>query len=71
MSLGASLAVRDLVPKPTYLSQNDLDRWKAHLAAGEALMVLLDVDSVSFSAAGFEAAREEPPVHVGPGHLRR
>ena len=61
MSLGASLAVRGLVPKPTYLSQNDLDQWKAHLAAGEALMVLFVVDSVSFSAAGFEAAREERP----------
>lgn len=61
MSMGMSLAVRGQVPKPTYLSQRDLDQWKAHLAAGEALMVLFIVDSVSFSAAGFEAAREERP----------
>lgn len=61
MSLGMSLAVRGQVPKPTYLSQHDFDQWKAHLAAGEALMVLFIVDSVSFCAAGFEAAREERP----------
>lgn len=59
MSLGTSLAVRGQVPKPTYVSQRDLGQWKAHLAAGEALMVLFIVDSVSFCAAGFEAARQE------------
>ncbi len=61
MSLGMSLAVRGQVPKPTYLSQHDFGQWKAHLAAGEALMVLFIIDSVSFCAAGFEAAREERP----------
>lgn len=61
MSMGMSLAARGLVPLPTRLSQHDLPQWKAHLAAGEALMVLFIVDSVSFCAAGFEAAREQRP----------
>ncbi len=61
MSMGMSLAVRGLVPLPTYLPQSDLNQWKAHLAAGEALMVLFVVDSVSFCSAGFKAAREHRP----------
>jgi hypothetical protein len=61
MSMGMSLAVRGQVPEPTFLSQHDLNQWKAHLAAGEGLMVLFIVDSVSFCAAGFAAAREERP----------
>ncbi|MBK9289273.1 MAG: C1 family peptidase [Flavobacteriales bacterium] len=61
MSLGMSLSLGGQVPAPTYLPQSNLNQWKAHLAAGEALMVLFVVDSVSFCAAGFEAARKDRP----------
>lgn len=61
MSMGMSLAAQGQVPGPTWLSQHDLTQWKAHLAAGEPLMVLFIVDRVSFCNAGFEAARQQRP----------
>jgi hypothetical protein len=57
------------IATPVMLGKTNSRQWIAHLAAGEPLMVLFNVDRTSFIAAGFAAFREHRPFRwTGIGH---